>query len=85
MGTTPPSDALARIERENELRREFSRLCPECPACERAMKVKEGPHGEFWGCPGYPKCRKTEALSPEFRAKRDEVRKLVGGRRPPFF
>jgi ssDNA-binding Zn-finger/Zn-ribbon topoisomerase 1 len=49
------------------------------------MTVNNGPYGEFWGCPGYPKCKKTEALSLEFRTKRDEVRKLVGGQRPPFF
>lgn len=85
MGSPPPSDVRARIERDNEINREFSRLCPECHTCERAMIVREGRRGEFWGCRGYPKCTNSEDLSLEFRAKRDEVRKLVGGRRPPFF
>lgn len=84
MNKPPPADALALLKHKDEIQREFWRLRPECPACERPMTVKDGPHGEFWGCPGYPKCKKTEALSFEFREKREEARKLVG-RKPPFF
>lgn len=32
---------------------------PICAKCARAMVFKEGSHGKFWGCPGYPRCRET--------------------------
>ena len=32
---------------------------PMCTKCARAMVLKEGSYGKFWGCPGYPRCRET--------------------------
>ena len=30
-----------------------------CPECGMPMKIREGRHGFFWGCEGYPQCDKT--------------------------
>lgn len=30
-----------------------------CPACGRAMRERKGAKGNFWGCSGYPECKKT--------------------------
>ena len=32
---------------------------PMCTKCARAMVLKEGAYGKFWGCPRYPRCRET--------------------------
>lgn len=32
---------------------------PTCPDCGAKMAVREGRRGAFWGCSGYPKCRRT--------------------------
>ena len=32
---------------------------PMCVKCAKAMVLKEGAYGSFWGCPGYPGCRET--------------------------
>lgn len=34
-----------------------------CPDCGSAMKVRNGKSGEFWGCSGFPKCKKTMSKS----------------------
>lgn len=36
-----------------------------CPACGRAMRVRNGPYGRFWGCSGYSsgECNHTESYS----------------------
>lgn len=30
-----------------------------CPDCGKPMRVRKGPYGSFWGCTGYPTCKKT--------------------------
>lgn len=30
-----------------------------CPDCDRAMVRRKGPRGYFWGCSGFPSCRRT--------------------------
>jgi len=30
---------------------------PKCPKCESRMRERDGPHGKFWGCTRYPKCK----------------------------
>lgn len=35
-------------------------LC--CPICGSPMKLRNGSHGEFWGCIRYPDCRGTRAI-----------------------
>jgi len=32
---------------------------PRCPECGKPMRRRKGKFGEFWGCTGYPECRKT--------------------------
>ena len=32
---------------------------PRCTKCARAMVLREGSYGKFWGCPRYPRCRET--------------------------
>ena len=32
---------------------------PMCTKCAKAMVLKEGSYGVFWGCPRYPRCRET--------------------------
>ena len=31
-----------------------------CPQCGKAMAIKDGRFGKFWGCTGYPACKHTE-------------------------
>jgi ssDNA-binding Zn-finger/Zn-ribbon topoisomerase 1 len=33
-----------------------------CSACGRKMTVRNGRHGRFLGCSGYPRCRNTRSL-----------------------
>lgn len=33
-----------------------------CPICDRAMKLRSGHYGQFWGCSGYPGCTYTENI-----------------------
>jgi DNA topoisomerase-3 len=32
---------------------------PSCPVCGKPMRLLQGQKGEFWGCSGYPECKKT--------------------------
>ena len=34
-----------------------------CPDCGKDMKRRRGKTGEFWGCTGYPDCKKTLNIS----------------------
>ncbi len=36
---------------------------PACPECKGAMKHRNGPHGPFWGCLAFPRCRGVVRLS----------------------
>ena len=33
-----------------------------CPCCKRAMIMRNGKFGYFWGCTGFPNCRYTENI-----------------------
>lgn len=33
-----------------------------CPDCGFSMTIKEGRYGYFWGCEGYPGCKKTLSI-----------------------
>ena len=35
----------------------------ECPVCGKVMVERNGKHGRFWGCKGYPKCKHTENIA----------------------
>lgn len=30
-----------------------------CPQCGKPLRLRDGKHGPFWGCSGYPKCTVT--------------------------
>jgi hypothetical protein len=49
------------LEKIEELKTEgmIVRLCPNDHS---ALKLRQGPYGEFYGCPMYPNCRYTEHL-----------------------
>ena len=32
---------------------------PACPRCGKALVLRKGPRGPFWGCSGFPRCRFT--------------------------
>lgn len=55
-------------ERTQARQQEESRLAaieaakPGCPQCRHKMVKRKGPHGDFWGCPDYPKCKGTRRL-----------------------
>ncbi len=34
-------------------------LGPDCPMCKMPMVLRDGKHGDFWGCSGFPDCKKT--------------------------
>ena len=36
---------------------------PICPKHDLAMLKKQGPYGQFWGCPKYPACKVTHKMS----------------------
>ena len=36
-----------------------------CPECGMPMEIKEGKFGYFWGCTGFPSCKKTLSLRQE--------------------
>lgn len=36
---------------------------PSCPVCTRSLVWRQGPHGSFIGCTGYPSCRYVYASS----------------------
>ncbi len=36
---------------------------PACPRCRRPMVRRDGPHGAFYGCSGFPACRATRSLA----------------------
>ena len=46
-----------------------------CPDCGKDMKRRSGKTGDFWGCTGYPDCKKTLNISnakrPTSRPKSD--------------
>lgn len=33
-----------------------------CPNCGKAMSIRKGKYGLFWGCTGYPDCKTIEAI-----------------------
>ena len=47
--------SVERVER-TPLRR---RRPPNCPGCNAPMVKRTSSLGSFWGCPNYPRCRKT--------------------------
>ncbi|QCF25504.1 DNA topoisomerase III [Hydrocarboniclastica marina] len=49
---------------------------PQCPACRSAMRMKDGPYGQFWSCQRYPDCRATRRLD-------DTLAETDGTRQPP--
>lgn len=43
---------------------------PACPRCNRRMIRRNGPHGAFYGCSGYPDCRETRPYIDPAQARR---------------
>jgi restriction system protein len=57
-----PSDPTDRSDQTNR-----TAAAPVCPACGTAMMLRtarKGPRAgsQFWGCTGFPECRKTVAV-----------------------
>lgn len=48
-----------------------------CPRCHRYMKLRQGPHGPFYGCTGYPYCRTLQASDLQGNPKGEP--KIKGG------
>ena len=44
---------------------------PKCDKCGRLMVMRKGKNGSFYGCTGYPQCRRTREL--------DEMQEAVEG------
>lgn len=38
---------------------------PKCDKCGNRMVIRNGKNGEFWACPGYPKCKNTMPIDGE--------------------
>jgi ssDNA-binding Zn-finger/Zn-ribbon topoisomerase 1 len=36
---------------------------PICPKHDLAMIKRQGPYGQFWGCPKYPACKVTDKMT----------------------
>ena len=56
-------EKLHTIRSETRTRIENAPACPECNKPMRKQRRKAD-GSEFWGCTGYPECRKTQAVSP---------------------
>lgn len=41
-----------------------------CPECGFSMSIKEGRFGYFWGCDGYPGCKKTLSIKKSLQRER---------------
>ena len=52
-----------RLMQENVHRTDDVRAEEICPQCGKAMKIRNGKFGEFWGCTGYPLCKFTKNLT----------------------
>lgn len=70
------SDVLADLEERKEraakyskFRTEFLETTPDCPKCGGRMVNRKGPHGQFWGCSDYPRCRGTADFSLETKKR----------------
>ena len=50
------------VEGETEDRRNSPPICP-TPGCAKAMVLREGRNGLFWGCPAFPRCRGNRRAS----------------------
>lgn len=46
-----------------------------CTLCGASMRLREGKHGKFWGCSGFPACRSTKPYAVP------KVRRAYGARR----
>ena len=42
--------------------KDFNTYIVPCPKCGKKMIVREGKHGKFYGCSGYPDCTYTENI-----------------------
>lgn len=69
LGTAPKSkEARIQIKKQDrELRKAkketTSEGTPICPKHDLAMIKRQGPYGQFWGCPKYPACKITHPLT----------------------
>jgi DNA topoisomerase-1 len=43
---------------------------PSCPECGKPMRKMKGKSGPFWGCTGYPECRKTLPVAAQAPVKK---------------
>lgn len=50
-------DSIERAEKRQRLTNRYGTKT--CPACGRTMYPREGKNGVFFGCSGYPNCKKT--------------------------
>lgn len=54
-----------------------------CPSCGSRLVVRNGKHGKFWGCKGYPACRYTQDYTTTVRdaqireAQHELIRKAI--------
>nr|WP_258404833.1 topoisomerase DNA-binding C4 zinc finger domain-containing protein [Salmonella sp. 14] len=37
----------------------LDKVIPKCPVCNKNLIRRKGVNGFFWGCSGYPECKKT--------------------------
>ena len=50
-----------------------------CPQCGKGLRRIKGPSGFFWGCTGYPTCKKTV---PDVKNKPDGIKKAGAAAKP---
>ena len=48
--------------KKRDSRREHTRSKILFCVCKKKMYVRQGAHGSFWGCGGFPECRHTEQI-----------------------
>lgn len=62
------AQAVAELRAQEDLAAQLRALTPKCSQCGSRMTQRSGKHGEFWGCPRFPKCNGTQSISAEYRA-----------------
>jgi hypothetical protein len=61
-------EALKKMKAHDAWTDNIRALTPVCPKCGARMQPKSGQHGQFWGCPRFPKCKGTKNMTPEYVA-----------------
>ena len=70
-----PEDNMKDIpeDKKKEMKEiKSGKLKKKCPECGKPLLVRTAIYGDFVACSGFPKCKYTEATTPQFKDKKQE-------------